>query len=100
MKCLSVLLCVLFTILYFSQTDAYPYPASNPEMIAVSSESSASDKLLTIKINLQGRDISSIPQFHCLRYFKHDVNLLRRCRYTRFLRRPDVDEGDEFDGGN
>lgn len=36
MKCLSVLLCVLFTILYFSQTDAYP--ASNPEMIAVSSQ--------------------------------------------------------------
>ncbi|XP_070495140.1 uncharacterized protein [Chironomus tepperi] len=79
MKCLSVLLCVLFTILYFNQTDAYP--ASNPEMIA-------------------GRDLSIIPQFHCLRYFKHDVNLLRRCRYTRFLRRPDVDEGDEFDGGN
>lgn len=34
MKLLSVLLCVFFAILFIGYTDAYP--ASNPEMIAVS----------------------------------------------------------------
>lgn len=31
-----------------------------------------------------------IPQWHCLRYFKHDVHLMRRCRNYRqpLLRKP------------
>ncbi|XP_059616913.1 uncharacterized protein LOC132261900 [Phlebotomus argentipes] len=24
-----------------------------------------------------------IPQWHCLRYFKHDIHLMRRCRNYR-----------------
>ena len=40
--------------------------------------------------------MKNIPQFHCLRYFKHDVHLMRRCRNIRLLRRPledpDADE--------
>ncbi|KAG5675285.1 hypothetical protein PVAND_005197 [Polypedilum vanderplanki] len=78
MKILCVLVCALIVILCINRNDAWP--VSNPEMI-------------------NGRDLKTIPQFHCLRYFKHDVNLLRRCRHTRFLRRPDLDDNqEEFDG--
>ncbi|KAL1404627.1 hypothetical protein pipiens_005294, partial [Culex pipiens pipiens] len=37
-----------------------------------------------------GPSLREIPQWHCLRYFKHDIHLMRRCRNYRMhmLRRP------------
>ncbi|XP_035782903.1 uncharacterized protein LOC118461556 isoform X2 [Anopheles albimanus] len=36
------------------------------------------------------QSMREIPQWHCLRYFKHDIHLMRRCRNYRMhmLRRP------------
>lgn len=39
---------------------------------------------------INGKGLNEIPQWHCLRYFKHDIHLMRRCRNHRvpMLRRP------------
>lgn len=36
------------------------------------------------------KSMMEVPQWHCLRYFKHDIHLMRRCRNYRvpMLRRP------------
>lgn len=27
--------------------------------------------------------LPKVPQWHCLRYFKHDILMMRRCRHVR-----------------
>lgn len=61
------------------------WPISNPEMV---------DSLIFTNPeamgNMPGPSLRDIPQWHCLRYFKHDIHLMRRCRNYRLhmLRRP------------
>uniref|UniRef100_A0A336KRL2 CSON014859 protein n=1 Tax=Culicoides sonorensis TaxID=179676 RepID=A0A336KRL2_CULSO len=31
------------------------------------------------------KEMRDIPQYHCLRYFKHDIQLMRRCRNHRIV---------------
>lgn len=58
------------------------WPVSNPEMV---------DSFIFSNAEQQpGPSLREIPQWHCLRYFKHDIHLMRRCRNYRLhmLRRP------------
>ncbi|XP_037927476.1 uncharacterized protein LOC119662009 [Teleopsis dalmanni] len=34
------------------------------------------------KVNEQQLLMPKIPQWHCLRYFKHDLLMMRRCRHV------------------
>lgn len=47
----------------------------------------ADKKTKQIKV---AKSMMEVPQWHCLRYFKHDIHLMRRCRNYRvpMLRRP------------
>ncbi|EDS42962.1 conserved hypothetical protein [Culex quinquefasciatus] len=57
------------------------WPVSNPEI----------DSFMFSNAEQQpGPSLREIPQWHCLRYFKHDIHLMRRCRNYRMhmLRRP------------
>ncbi|XP_013098478.1 uncharacterized protein LOC106081214 [Stomoxys calcitrans] len=35
------------------------------------------------KVNEHEMIMPKVPQWHCLRYFKHDVLMMRRCRHLR-----------------
>ncbi|KAM7351225.1 uncharacterized protein ACRADG_004166 [Cochliomyia hominivorax] len=35
------------------------------------------------KVNEHEMLMPKVPQWHCLRYFKHDVLMMRRCRHLR-----------------
>ncbi|XP_055589159.1 uncharacterized protein LOC129744883 [Uranotaenia lowii] len=70
---LAVLCCSLGTV--------HSWPITNPEMV---------DSLIFSNPEAATPSMRDIPQWHCLRYFKHDIHLMRRCRNYRLhmLRRP------------
>ncbi|XP_037883176.1 uncharacterized protein LOC119633624 [Glossina fuscipes] len=35
------------------------------------------------KVNEREILLPKVPQWHCLRYFKHDILMMRRCRHVR-----------------
>ncbi|XP_055635868.1 uncharacterized protein LOC129775309 [Toxorhynchites rutilus septentrionalis] len=57
------------------------WPVTNPDMV---------DSLIFASPEVAAQSMREIPQWHCLRYFKHDIHLMRRCRNYRLhmLRRP------------
>lgn len=63
------------------RTTVHSWPVTNPEMV---------DSLIFTNPEVAAQSMREIPQWHCLRYFKHDIHLMRRCRNYRLhmLRRP------------
>ncbi|CRL01561.1 CLUMA_CG014185, isoform A [Clunio marinus] len=68
MKLFGIIICILLSVI-ISVVQSGLCPIFKPDVIT--------------NFNLQ-----RIPQFHCLRYFKHDFHLLKRCRNFRMLKRP------------
>ncbi|XP_041778718.1 uncharacterized protein LOC121597194 [Anopheles merus] len=72
---------VLIMICAFRACTVAGWPVTNPEVV---------DSLIFADPEEAAQSMKEIPQWHCLRYFKHDIHLMRRCRNYRLhmLRRP------------
>ncbi|CAD7079273.1 unnamed protein product [Hermetia illucens] len=57
-------LCFALGVLILMFVDSDAMPAVNTQM-------------------MQENGMFKIPQWHCLRYFKHDIHMMRRCRMHR-----------------
>ncbi|XP_064551350.1 uncharacterized protein LOC135437377 [Drosophila montana] len=44
-------------------------------------------------VNEHQQLMPKVPQWHCLRYFKHDVLMMRRCRHLRVPTAPRLGDG-------
>ncbi|XP_058062394.1 uncharacterized protein LOC131212517 [Anopheles bellator] len=62
-------------------TTVRAWPVTSPELL---------DSLIFADPEEAAATMREVPQWHCLRYFKHDIHLMRRCRNYRLhmLRRP------------
>ncbi|XP_049281264.1 uncharacterized protein LOC125762807 [Anopheles funestus] len=81
MKLYGFLVSTLIVICAFSACAVKGWPVTNPEVV---------DSLIFADPEEAAQSMREIPQWHCLRYFKHDIHLMRRCRNYRMhmLRRP------------
>uniref|UniRef100_A0AAG5DEH4 Secreted protein n=1 Tax=Anopheles atroparvus TaxID=41427 RepID=A0AAG5DEH4_ANOAO len=81
MYCFGLLVSLLIAICTFGSTIVHTWPVTNPEIV---------DSLIFADPEEAAQSMREIPQWHCLRYFKHDIHLMRRCRNYRLhmLRRP------------
>uniref|UniRef100_U5ED22 Putative conserved secreted protein n=1 Tax=Corethrella appendiculata TaxID=1370023 RepID=U5ED22_9DIPT len=81
MRIFAILLSFLSISVYLNTIKGWPL--SNPEVV--------NSLIFTNSEAQPGQsNLRDIPQWHCLRYFKHDIHLMRRCRNYRLhmLRRP------------
>ncbi|XP_035916444.1 uncharacterized protein LOC118514057 [Anopheles stephensi] len=81
MKLYIFLVSALIVICAFRDCAVKGWPVTNPEVV---------DSLIFADPEEAAQSMREIPQWHCLRYFKHDIHLMRRCRNYRIhmLRRP------------
>ncbi|XP_062552916.1 uncharacterized protein LOC134218066 [Armigeres subalbatus] len=81
MQIVGQVVAVLLALCCFWLGTVRCWPVSNPEVV---------DSLIFSNPEVATQSMREIPQWHCLRYFKHDIHLMRRCRNYRLhmLRRP------------
>ncbi|XP_050078865.1 uncharacterized protein LOC126565705 [Anopheles maculipalpis] len=81
MKLYIFLVSALIAFCSFRDCTVKGWPVTNPEIV---------DSLIFADPEEAAQSMREIPQWHCLRYFKHDIHLMRRCRNYRLhmLRRP------------
>uniref|UniRef100_A0A182NEB8 Uncharacterized protein n=1 Tax=Anopheles dirus TaxID=7168 RepID=A0A182NEB8_9DIPT len=81
MKTYGLFVSLLIVICAFSASAVDGWPVTNPEVV---------DSLIFADPEEAAQSMREVPQWHCLRYFKHDMHLMRRCRNYRLhmLRRP------------
>ncbi|XP_058453313.1 uncharacterized protein LOC131431547 [Malaya genurostris] len=78
MQIVGLLLSIGLAVCCFGTVRCWPI---NPDLV---------DNLIIANPEVAAQSMREIPQWHCLRYFKHDIHLMRRCRNYRMhmLRRP------------